>query len=347
MNKETNNRPLRPGKLPMDALANLLARTPISDPRVALGPAVGEDAALIDFGDRYLVAKTDPITFATDLIGWYMVNVNANDIAVMGGAPRWLLATLLLPDGITESRVADIFAQTAAACAELGISLVGGHTEITVGLDRPIAVGAMLGEVGKDDAVLSAGVRPGDALILTKGIALEGASILAREAGGELTRAGVDKNIIRRAADFLFDPGISVVRDAQTLRRAVPVHAMRDPTEGGLSGALYELAAASGVGADIDAAAIPIIPECRTICAALGLDPLGLIASGALLAAVAPEDAPKATAALREAGIAAAAIGRAASADRDTRRITLRRPNAPDADFPTFERDELARFFGA
>ena len=334
---------LRAGKLPMETLGRMLSAAPVSDPRVALGPAVGEDAALVDFGDRYLVAKTDPITFATDLIGWYMVNVNANDIAVMGGAPKWLLATLLLPEGTSEARAADIFAQTAAACAELGVSLIGGHTEITVGLDKPIAVGAMLGEVDKADAVLSAGVRPGDALILTKGIALEGASVLAREAGERLARAGVGEDTIRRAADFLFDPGIGVVRDAEILRRAVPVHAMRDPTEGGLSGALYELAAASGVGADIDADAIPVIPECRAICAALGLDPLGLIASGALLAAVAPEDAPKALAALRAEGVSAAEIGRAT--DRHSRAI-LRRPNAPDSDFPTFKRDELARFFG-
>ena len=333
---------MKPGKLPIPILADLLAQTPASDPRVVLGPAVGEDAALIDFGDRCLVAKTDPITFATDLIGWYMVNVNANDIAVMGGEPKWLMATLLLPDGTNEARVSDIFAQIRAACAELGIALVGGHTEITAGLDKPIAVGAMLGEVGKSDAVLSAGVRPGDALILTKGIALEGASILAREAGGLLARGGVGEDVIRRAAGLLFDPGIGVVRDARILRRAVPVHAMHDPTEGGLSGALYELAAASGAGLEIDADAVPILPDCRTVCAALGLDALGLIASGALLASVAPEDAPKATAALRAEGIAAAAIGRATDQHAA---VILRRDGADEAEFPRFERDEIARFF--
>ena len=334
---------MKPGKLPIQTLSGLLAETPASDPRVALGPAVGEDAALIDFGDRYLVAKTDPITFATDLIGWYMVNVNANDVAVMGGVPKWLMATLLLPEGTDEAGVSDIFAQIRAACAELGIALIGGHTEITAGLDKPIAVGAMLGEADKADAVLSAGVRPGDALILTKGIALEGASILAREAGARLAGAGVGEDVIRRAAGFLFDPGIGVVRDARILRRAVSVHAMHDPTEGGLSGALYELAAASGAGLEIDAGAIPVPPECRIICAALGLDALGVIASGALLAAVAPEDAPKATAALRAEGIAAATIGRAA--DRRAAAVVLRRDGAAATEFPRFERDEIARFF--
>ena len=332
------------GKLPMDTLARLLADSPVSDPRVALGPAVGEDAALIDFGDRYLVAKTDPVTFATDLIGWYMVNVNANDIAVMGAIPKWLMATLLLPEGISEARVADIFAQIRAACAELGVSLVGGHTEITVGLDRPIAVGAMLGEVGKADAIMSAGARPGDALILTKGIALEGASILAREAPERLARAGASDADVRRAAGFLFDPGISVVPDVRAIVRAAEVHAMRDPTEGGLSGALYELAAASGVGLEIDAESVPVRPECRAICAALGLDALGLIASGALLAAVAPADADSAVSALADEGIAARAIG---FATNDHARVILRRPDAPDSDFPTFARDEIARFFAS
>ena len=332
------------GKLPMETLARLLADSPVSDPRVALGPAVGEDAALIDFGDRYLVAKTDPVTFATDLIGWYMVNVNANDIAVMGATPKWLMATLLLPEGISEARVADIFAQIRAACAELGVSLIGGHTEITVGLDRPIAVGAMLGEVGKADAIMSAGARAGDALILTKGIALEGASILAREAPERLARAGASDADVRRAAGFLFDPGISVVPDVRAIVRAAEVHAMRDPTEGGLSGALYELVAASGVGLEIDAESVPVRPECRAICAALGLDALGLIASGALLAAVAPADAAAAVSALADEGISARAIGFATD---DHARVILRRPDAPDSDFPTFARDEIARFFAS
>ena len=110
---------------------------------------IGEDAALIDYGDKVLVAKTDPITFATDLIGWYAVQVNANDIACAGATPRWFLASLLLPTSITEDGIAAIFAQLTDACAALDVSLVGGHTEITQGLSQPIVVGCMLGEGGK------------------------------------------------------------------------------------------------------------------------------------------------------------------------------------------------------
>ena len=332
---------MEPGKLPLHLLSRLLNDVDTSDPRVVVGPRVGEDAALIDFGDRYLVAKTDPITFATDLIGWYMVNVNANDIAAMGATPKWLLATVLLPEGASENQATEVFHQIQSASADLGVTLVGGHTEITVGLDRPIAVGAMLGEVDKDRAVLSSGVRPGDSVILTKGIALEGTSILAREVEDRLAELGLDTGLLEAAANLLFDPGISVVPDARIACSAANVHAMHDPTEGGLSGGLYELAAA-GVGFEIDEQAIPILPECARICQTLDLDPLGLIASGSLLATVDPNDAHTVVDSLRNDGIESRVIG---SANTRSGEVTLRTRSGP-VDFPRFERDELARYFG-
>lgn len=270
-----------------------------------------------------------------------MVNVNANDLAVMGATPKWLLATLLLPEGISESRVAEMFQQLSDACAELNIALVGGHTEVTYGLDRPIAVGALLGEVDRDSAVLSSGVQPGDSLILTKGVAVEGTSILAREAEDQLAERGVPAETLSRAAGFLFDPGISVLRDARIATKAGEVHAMHDPTEGGLSGGLYELAAASGVGFDIDAVSIPILPECRQFCEALGLDPLGLIASGSLLAAASPDSADAVLGALSGEGIDAHIIG---VANDSAGEITLHSEGS-SSEFPRFQRDELARFF--
>ena len=335
---------MKPGKLPLHLLSRILADLEIADPRVALGPMPGEDAALIDFGDRYLVAKTDPITFATDRIGWYMVNVNANDIAVMGATPRWLMATLLLPEGVAEREVSAIFDQIKSACAELNVAPVGGHTEITYGLDRPIAVGVMLGEVRKGDEVLSSGVRAGDVLLLTKGIAVEGTSILASESERELLSLGVGADTIARAQRFLFDPGISVVADARIALSSGAVHAMHDPTEGGLSGGLYELAMASGLGVEIDADTIPVLPETREICAALDLNPLGLIASGSLLAAVPPDGAPAIIAALTAAGIPAATIGRAT--DRHAE-VILIDANGATVPFPAFERDEIARHFAS
>ena len=330
-----------PGKLPLDLLSQMLSGIDARDPRVVVGARAGEDAALIDIGDRYLVAKTDPITFATDLIGWYMVQVNANDLAAMGATPRWLLATLLLPEGTSPEQAQAIFAQILDACAELDIALIGGHTEITYDLPRPIAIGALLGEAAKDRVVLTSGAMQGDAIILTQGIAIEGASILAREAADALADAGVSPDLIRRAQELLFAPGISVAK-AAAVACEIGVNSMHDPTEGGLATALRELAAAADIGVTVHAASIPVLPECRAICRALNLDPLGLIASGALLATLPQDRAARLIAALRQAGIPAAQIG---SATPPAEGLTLiygndRRP------LPEFERDELARYLG-
>ena len=332
--------PLQAGKLPHRLLAELLGELDITDPRVVLGPKIGEDAALIDVGDRYLVAKTDPVTFAADNLGEYLVQVNANDIAVMGATPRWLMVTLLLPEGSRAEAARAVFDQLRRACAALGVSLIGGHTEITPGIERPLAVGAMLGEAAKEDAVFTSGARAGDAVVLTKGYAIEGTAILARESADALRAAGLDDDTIERAARLLFEPGISVVRDAAVARAAARVHAMHDPTEGGLATALRETCEAAQVGVVVDGAALPLLPECEAVCAALSLDPLGLIASGALLAAVAPGEAAPLVTALEREGVPARVIGR--FTDR-AEGLRLRTPEG-ERDLPAFDRDELARF---
>lgn len=334
---------LKAGKLPLELLDDLLGRIQITDPRVALGPKAGEDAALIDFGDRYLVAKTDPITFATDLIGWYVVNVNANDLAVMGATPMWFMVTLLLPEGTTPAESRDIFAQLTGACEKQDITLVGGHTEVTYGLDRPIAIGSMLGEVAKDRVVTTSGAKVGDSIILTKGIAVEGTAILAREAPEQIRAAGVSEKVIERARGLLFSPGISVVKDARVATSTATVNAMHDPTEGGFSGALKEFSLGAGVGVEIDSARLPVLAETRAICDALDLDPLGLIASGALLAAVDPRDASTVIGALGRQGVRSVEIGKLTALDAG---LKMRTPDGL-IDLPSFERDELARFFGS
>ena len=331
-----------PGKLPLELLSDLLGKIDARDPRVALGARAGEDAALIDMGERYLAAKTDPITFATDLIGWYVVQMNANDLAVMGATPRWLMATLLLPEGTSADDVRAIFDQLLEACDALGVTLIGGHTEITYGLPRPIAIGAMLGEVAKDKVVLTSGAQVGDSIALTQGVAIEGAAILAREAADALTAKGVSQDVIRRAQNLLFTPGISVAKAAAIACDVGGVNSMHDPTEGGLATGLLEIATAAGVGIAVDAARIPVLPECRAVCDALSLDPLGLIASGALLATLPPADARRLTVALRRAGIPVVEIGRVTPASEGLRLIS----NGAERALPTFERDELARFFG-
>jgi hydrogenase expression/formation protein HypE len=329
------------GKLPPDHLARLLAEHARPDPRLIVGARVGEDAAVIDMGDRYLVVKTDPITFATEEIGWYVVNVNANDVACTGGSPRWFLATLLLPEGKTDAALVDtIFAQMAEACARLDVTLVGGHTEITYGLDRPIVVGQMVGEVAPDRFVATEGTRPGDDIILTKGVAVEATAIIAREKADEL-RGTFDAEYLRRCQGFLHDPGISVVLDAQIAQAAGTVHAMHDPTEGGLATGLWEMAVAAGVGLEIDEASIPILPETAALCAQFDLDPLGVIASGALLIACPSSETETILAGLGSEGISAAPVGRVVERGQA---CTLRGPNSKRP-LPTFARDEIARLF--
>ena len=170
------------GKLPSTLLKRFIDKIRIEDERVVLGPAIGEDVAVINFNNKLLVAKTDPVTFATDLIGWYAVNVNANDIATMGVRPRWFLATILLPEQGTDQEAERIFDQILSACSSLGITLVGGHTEITYGLTRPIVVGCMLAEAENQPIITTSGAKPGDDIVITKVIAIEGTAVLAREA---------------------------------------------------------------------------------------------------------------------------------------------------------------------
>ena len=328
------------GKLPPELLRALLSSLGTTDPAVVLGAEFGEDAAVIDLGGpELLVAKTDPITFAGESAGRLLLAVNGNDLATVGAEPRWLLVTALLPGGITAERVAGLFDEVKEACEEAGVSLVGGHTEITVGLDRPILVGCLLGTVPRDRLVRTSGARVGDAILLTGGIAIEGTAILAGEHAGALLARGVDRAVIEAAAGWLRAPGISVLPAARALQATGAVHSMHDPTEGGVITALHELAEVAGVGLRIDPAAIPVLPECRTICEALGLDPLGLLASGALLATLDAAEVPAALERLRAAGIPAARIGEAVPA-AEGRAIVAGNRVLP---LPVFPRDELAR----
>ena len=298
------------GKLPPRILQALLAtcQVPMRS-RVVLGPRFGEDAAVIDLGANYLVAKTDPITFTSERIGWYAVNINANDVATLGARPLWFLATLLLPEkGASLPMVRRIFRDTLRACKELGVTLCGGHTEITRGLDRPIVVGQMLGEVAKSKLVRKESQRPGDLVLLTRGIAIEGTAILANEERLTLARK-LPRKTLRRARGLLFRPGISVVQDAVLAQRHGEVHAMHDPTEGGLASGLYELAKAGGVGLRIWKDKVPILEETRSFSEILGFDPFALIASGALLVVASANSTPNLLRAYLRHGVRAAVIG--------------------------------------
>jgi len=321
------------GKLPAALLARFLSSLPPAGDDVVVGPRPGEDAAVIDpGGPELLVAAADPITLASTGAAQALIAVNSNDIAVMGAEPRWLLATLLLPEGVERDRALGLLEELAEACRRASISLVGGHTEITAGLDRPLLCATLLGTAPRDGLKLSHYMRPGDAVLQVRPVALEGGAVLAREHAPRLLAAGVPQEIVAAAARWLDDPGISVLPIARAVRDIPEVRAMHDPTEGGIATALREFAEAGGVDFRIDPSAIRVLPECRAICEALGLDPLGLLASGSLLVAAAPDAVKAVEEALEHAGSPAWVIGEVVE------------PGAGNLGaLPAFEADEITR----
>ncbi len=329
------------GKLPAAPLEALLGEIAALDDRLLVGPRPGEDAAVIALDGRALVVATDPVTFATERIGQYAVDVNANDVAVLGARPRWFFAVLLLPESAATVELAmSIARDIRRACDALGATVAGGHTEITAGLDRPIVIGQMLGEVPAAQLVRKTRLAPGDLVLLTHGAAIEGTAILARERREALGRH-LTETELAAAARLLDVPGISVVKAALTAADAAPIHGMHDPTEGGIAAGLVELAQAGGCGLRVFGPRVPVLAETRAVCEVLGLDAWRLIASGALLVAVAPEDAAAVAAALQDLSISATVVAevRPAAEGVSVEWEDRTEPLEPPA------RDELARVF--
>ena len=331
------------GKFPAPLLKRLLAKNPVNDARLVLGPAVGEDAAVIDMGDKLLVAASDPVTFATEQAGWYAVQVNANDIACTGASPQWFLATILVPEKFSEEDAEGLFDQVLEACRSVGATLVGGHSEVSYGIDRPIILGCMLGEVTRERHVRTGGAQEGDSIVLTKGIAIEGTALLARERSAALLEAGVPAEIIESAGELLMNPGISVINDARIACDNTTVHSLHDVTEGGLVTGLREVAQASGLGLAVEGGSVPVLPDCQAVCQALGLDPFGLLASGSLLVTLPPSDVPRLLGALERERIDGWEIGLMLAQEEGLVMIG----QEGEAPMPEFPRDELARYFAA
>jgi len=333
---------LLPGKLEGELLSDLLRKYTFGDESVVVGARYGEDATVIEVGDRYLVAKTDPITFTSDRIGVWAVHVNANDILCMGAVPKWFLATILLSEHHSSRHsVEKIFSDISATCRAQKIAFCGGHTEITVDLNRPILVGQMLGEVTRECLVRKTNARRGDHILLVNEIPIETTAILAFEYADELAKA-YSVDFVERCQSMLENPGISVRRAVETVLGAGAVHALHDPTEGGLCSALHELASASDLGVEIHFSEIPLLPEGKLLCDHYQLDPLGCIASGSLLAIVPSGGTENAVAACHNHGLVAADIG-VMTAPEQGRILHLNRRQLP---LPIYPRDEILKLTG-
>ena len=202
------------GKLPNELMNKLLAKIHSNDPRVILGPSLGEDAAIIAMENRNLVVSSDPITFTSTDIGWYAVHINANDIATRGAKPLWFLATILAPPDTNEATIENVLSQIKETCNSLEIELVGGHTEITEGVTNLIVSGTMLGETINESILRTSNIKSGDSILLTKHIGIEGTGVLAHEFENTLLKSGIDKSLINEAQNFIFEPGLSVINEA-------------------------------------------------------------------------------------------------------------------------------------
>ena len=280
--------PMPMGKFPCDLLEQYLHDFEFQDASVIINPGIGEDTAAIDIqSSEILILKSDPITFATDSIGYYTVLINANDIATSGANPRWLLTTLLFPPQSTPSQAFQVMQDLKTACYRWGITLCGGHTEITDAVTRSVVTGMMAGTVARSRLLNKQNIRTGDTVWITKSLAVEGTSIIARELGDRLILSGYTADEINRLKKFLFS--ISILDEARIAADTPGVVAMHDVTEGGLAAAVLELSEAGRHILEIFMEAIPIYPETDRLCRLLNINPLGLIASGSLLICCRPD----------------------------------------------------------
>lgn len=332
--------PLPSGKLPNDLLREYLNQFVFDDPSILVNPGVGEDTAAVNVtSEEVLVLKSDPITFATDSIGQYAVLINANDIATSGANPRWLLTTLLFPCGVTPYEIRQVINELKTFCRQWGITLCGGHTEITDAVTRPVVTGMMAGTVARRNLIDKRNMATGDCVLLTKGVAVEGTAIIAREFGVRLRNQGMTEPEIDTARQFL--ASISIIPEARIAAESKMVSAMHDVTEGGLATAAEELSIAGGYRIEIDMDSIPVFKETSTVCRLLGIHPLGLIGSGSLLICCRQSGCEKLIKAIRKAGIEVNCIGKVLEEGQGISAVKKNRPTP----WPQFEVDEITRLF--
>ncbi|HYR04776.1 MAG TPA: AIR synthase family protein [Nitrososphaerales archaeon] len=324
------------GKLPPEVMKRyLFEMTGARSAKVVVQPSLGLDFGVVKLGGakmkgRFLIVSSDPITGVVEKAGWYAVNVSANDVATSGNRPEFMQSIILMPEGASERDVSGLSSEMHQTATGLGIAIVGGHTELTPGLRRPIVVTTSFATA--DSYVTAAGAREGDALLMTKTAGVEGTAIIGTDArfNGKLDQKTV-------AAAGRYFERLSVVEEAVGAYRTGVVHAMHDCTEGGVLGALYEMATASGLGLKVAEKDIPISKETKTICSAVGVDPLKLISSGTLLVAVERGEEGRVLEAISSAGSSAAVIGRFAG-----RRVVMTRGGS-EREVKTAPRDEIWR----
>lgn len=331
------------GKLPPSILESLVfSRIGVINDKVLVGPSIGEDAAIIDLGnDRVLVVHVDPITEAIERIGWLSVHIASNDIAVRGVKPEWFLSTILLPPTAAMEALDVITRQIDNALREINGMMIGGHTEVSPGIEKPIVVMTALGIGLRDEVVLTRGAKPGDYVLITKAVGLEGTAIIASDFKDKLLSLGIEQSVLDEATRYFNE--ISVLREALALAKTKVASSMHDPTEGGLINGLIEIARASKCTIEIYEDKIPIRAPTKIICKALGLDPLKLISSGSLIATIRPNLMNKAVEVLKSAKIDFSIIGKVISEERP--KVILHKANGEIEEYSDYAQDEISKLW--
>ncbi len=272
---------------------------------VLIRPNVGEDCSYVDTSlAEVMVLSSDPITGTIKDVGHLAAHITANDIASSGAEMIGIMVTLLLPEETTEQTLKEIMTELEDSCRELNIEIMGGHTEVTAAVNQPIASITGVGRLTKEDMVTTSGLKPGQDIVMTKWAGLEGTAIIAKAKEEELLTR-YTRDFIAGAKNFM--DYISVVKEAK-IGKQYEVTSMHDVTEGGVYGALWEIAEASNVGLEIWLKSIPIRQETVEICEFYDLNPYLLISSGSML--MGTFRGRELVAALEEAGIPAAVIGK-------------------------------------
>ena len=305
---------LKVGKLDSDLLQKIVfEKLTFRRDEVLTRPGIGEDCAVLDYGEYECVLSTDPITASIEDIGHLAVHISCNDIASNGVEPVGLLLAALLPEGTTEEDIERMMDQAGKASKELGVEIIGGHTEITKAVNQPLMVSTAVGRAIKGFSQAAKDMEIGDAIIVTKEIGLEGTGIAVTEKdlSDVLTAAEIKegKNMLQQ---------VSVVREG-IIAGSVGTHGMHDVTEGGVLGGVWEMCHISGLGAEINEEDIPVSEVTKKVCSHFGVDPLRLISSGCMLIVCSEEKKNEMIKKIESGGIKATCIGTVKSMEEGVR----------------------------
>ncbi|MFL2644538.1 MAG: AIR synthase related protein [Dehalococcoidia bacterium] len=333
---------MKAGKIPGETLRNLLSNlTIISDSGVELGPAIGEDTAVINIKGQTVLIGSDPITFPTENPGWHSVIINSNDVAASGGVPKWYSATILMPEHSTEQEFSSIFKDIAETCSHMNIQLIGGHSEVTPAVQYPVVSGSMIGIADNLHVKPTHNAKEFDDILITKHCPIEGIKLLLSYFPNLSQFEGLSPSDIEFLKRLSIANNMDILPEATLLKTYKEVNSMHDPTEGGIATGLAEVTSASNVGALIYESELPIPAAFRKICSQIEIDPLGLIASGSLLFTTSAGISGEIIGELKSLSIQCSNIGQIMPREHGS--MLIESYSNQKVPLPTFDRDEITK----